>query len=110
MIQWETAFQAEAFMAFLTVGLASGLLCDLAAPAFRSHSAAVHIAADFLLCSATAILCFFALAMTGREALRLYMALDLAMGAALYRLGVHRLFIFITNLWKKNRKSPGSGE
>ena len=97
-------------MAFLTVGLASGLLCDLAAPAFRSRSAAVHIAADFLLCSATAILCFFALAMTGREALRLYMALALAMGAALYRLGVHRLFIFITNLWKKNRKSPGSGE
>lgn len=110
MILWETAFQAETFMAFLGVGLISAFLCDLASPAFRSRTAAVHIATDFLLCVCTMILCFFALALTGREVLRLYMALALMLGGLLYRLGAHRIFVFITKLWKQNRKSAGNGE
>lgn len=110
MILWETAFQAETFMAFLGAGLIAAFLYDLASPAFRSSAVAVHIAADFLLCVFTMILCFFALALTGREALRLYMALALMLGGMLYRLGAHRLLSSIINLWKKNRKSSGSGE
>lgn len=110
MTMWETAFQAEAFAAFAGVGLISALLYDLASPAFGSSSVAVHIAADFLLSAVTGILCFFALAMTGRDALRLYMALALFLGAAAYRLGVHRLLALFIKIWKRDRKSAGNGE
>lgn len=87
----ETAFQADTFMAFVTVGLAAALLYDLATPVFRSRLAAVHVAADLILCAVTMVLCFFALALTGRNTLRLYMALALFLGALIYRAGVHRL-------------------
>lgn len=110
MMLWETAFQAEAFAAFAGVGLISAFLYDLASPAFGSASVAVHLATDFLLSAATGILCFFALAMTGRDTLRLYMALALFLGAAVYRLGAHRFLAFLTKFWKRNRKSAGSGE
>ena len=110
MIVRETAFQAETFAAFLGAGLAAALLYDLLTPVFRSRSVAVHVSADFLLCVCTMILCFFALALTGRNALRGYMALALFMGAAVYRLGIHRLLTSLINLWTKNRKSSGDGE
>ena len=110
MILWETAFQAETFLAFLAVGLASALLCDLASPALRSPSLAAHVAADFLLCAATGILCFFALALTGRDSLRLYMALALFGGAALYRLGIRRLIAFLWKICAGKRKKPERGE
>ena len=110
MMMWETAFQAEAFAAFAGVGLISALLYDLASPAFGSSSVAVHIAADFLLSAVTGILCFFALALTGRDSLRLYMALALLGGAALYRLGIRRLIAFLWKICAGKRKKPERGE
>lgn len=102
----ETAFQADTFLAFVAAGLLSALLYDLCTPIFRSRYIPAHAAADFLLGAFTMTLCFFALALTDRGEMRLYMALALFLGALLYRLGIHCLFAWAIKCLR-GKRNPG---
>ena len=106
----ETAYQGYTFLALIYAGMAAGLLYDLASPALNSRRWPLRLAAEIALCAAVATLCLAALLYTGCGSLRPYMLLALAAGAAVYRLGVRRVFIFLINALRKNRSSRKRSE
>ena len=106
----ETAFQGYTFLALMYVGFLSAFLYDLSAPGMNSRSWLVRAGVDILLCTATTLMSFAALTLTGCGTLRLYMALALLAGALIYRFGFRALGKGFINLFRRNRKSGPDGE
>ncbi len=106
----ETAFQAYTFLAFCYVGALSALLYDLLLPCLRVGKGIFHMLLDLFLCAATAFGCFLALAVTRCGELRGYMLLSLVLGAAVYRMGVRRIFAGVIKFFHRNRKKAKDGE
>jgi len=106
----ETALQGHTFLCLMYVGMISALLFDLCSPVFRCKSMLAHLGVDILLCTASVLMCFYALAATGCDTLRLYMALGLATGALLYRFGPRRAILYLANLIRRNRNSADRSE
>ena len=106
----ETAYQGYTFLALAYAGMAAALLYDLASPALNSRRWPARLAAEIALCALAAAMCLAALLYTGCGSLRLYMLLALAAGAAVYRLGVRRIFIFLIKRIQKNRRKAKRSE
>lgn len=106
----ETASQGYTVLAFLYAGVISGALYDLLSLLTKRSRLPFRLLGDLLLCLCTAALCFMALFFTHCGEMRLYMFLSLALGSALWRLGVRRLFSAIGKFLLKDRKNGKGSE
>lgn len=106
----EVAFQGYIFLALVYAGIGCGIACDLFAPLLNSRYILLRLLGDLLLCAGCSVLILAALTLTACNGLRLYMALALAAGIAVWRLGIRRVLARIINLIWHNRKTPKNSE
>lgn len=90
MTFYETAGQVRLFLLLLCAGMAAALAYDLVGLIRSKAGAFLGAAADILWCAGAAALCFLALFVSAAWQLRLFAPLSMALGAAVYALGVRR--------------------
>lgn len=100
---WETGFQSYTLLALLYAGFAAAFLFDLLFPLLNHASLPLRLFGETLFAAALAVLAAASLALTGCGAPRLYMPFAMAAGAAVYRLGLHRVWTGLINIFHKNR-------
>lgn len=103
MIFFETAGQARTFLLLTYAGFGAGLLYDLLRLPRRFLPRFCSPALDALWCLLTGAAVALALALGGEHRARLYVLLGLALGAAVYWLGVRAAVRGVAGLFGRRK-------
>ena len=114
MTFYETANQPRLFLLLLCAGMATGAAYDLAGIVRRRAGSFLGTLTDVFWCVGAAALCFAALFVCSAHQFRLFAPLSMALGAAVYGLGVRQvgkaLFFLVSGRKNQPRRRNSSPE